>query len=273
MEPALQRRVQRYGWDKAANYYETSWQKQLQPAQENLIQFADVKAGEKVIDIACGTGLVTFPVAEKVGENGFVLGTDISDKMVEMAASTAAEKNYLQVKFERMDAEELKVEDNVYDVALCALGLMYVPDPMKSLKEMLRVLKPGGRAVAAVWGKRDHCGWAEIFEIVDKRVSSEVCPMFFNLGNDSTLEQYFSAAGFSKIASERISTLLEYSSGEEACIAAFAGGPVALPYHKFSSEIKEAVHAEYLDSIKSYQKPDGYLIPGEFVVCIGCKNQ
>ena len=64
MEPALQRRVQRYGWDKAANYYETSWQKQLQPAQENLIQFADVKAGEKVIDIACGTGLVTFPVAE-----------------------------------------------------------------------------------------------------------------------------------------------------------------------------------------------------------------
>ena len=88
MEPALQRRVQRYGWDKAANHYESSWQKQLQPAQDKLMQFANVQAGEKVIDIACGTGLVTFRVAEKTGEKGFVLGTDISGKMVELASSS-----------------------------------------------------------------------------------------------------------------------------------------------------------------------------------------
>ena len=76
MEPALQRRVQRYGWDKAASYYETSWHKQLLPAQEKLLQFANVQAGEKVIDIACGTGLVTFEAAKITGDKGFVSGNE-----------------------------------------------------------------------------------------------------------------------------------------------------------------------------------------------------
>jgi len=271
MEPALQRRVQRYGWDKAASYYQASWQKQLLPAQEKLMQFANIQAGEKAIDIACGTGLVTFRAAEKVSENGFVLGTDISDKMVELATATAKQKNYSQVKFERMDAEELSVADNTFDVALCALGLMYVPDPLNGLKEMWRVLKQGGRGVAAVWGKRDNCGWAEIFEIVDKRVASEVCPMFFNTGNDTVMEKLFTAAAFSDITTERISTQLEYVSAEDACGAAFAGGPVALAYHKFSPEVKEEAHTEYLDSIKEFKYSNGYKVPGEFVICVGYK--
>jgi SAM-dependent methyltransferase len=148
---------------------------------------------------------------------------------------------------------------------------MYVPDMLKALKEMWRALNPGGRAVAAVWGKRDRCGWAEIFEIVDKRVSSEVCPMFFNAGNDTVLERYFASAGFSNIKTERISTLLEYASGEEACGAAFAGGPVALAYYRFSPGVKEEVHKEYLDSIRQFQHAGGYSVPGEFVICIGYK--
>jgi ubiquinone/menaquinone biosynthesis C-methylase UbiE len=73
MEPALQRRVQRYGWDKAANHYEDFWQKQLKPAQDKLLELAKLQPGEKCIDIASGTGLVSFPALEKVGNNGFVL--------------------------------------------------------------------------------------------------------------------------------------------------------------------------------------------------------
>jgi ubiquinone/menaquinone biosynthesis C-methylase UbiE len=271
MEPALQRRVQRYGWDKASNYYEASWQKQLQPAQRKLLQLANVQPGEKVIDIACGTGLVTFEAVKETGERGFVWGTDISDKMVEFATAVAKEKKVDNIQFERMDAEELQVDDETYDVALCALGLMYVPDPFKALKEMYRVLKKGGRAVVAVWGKRANCGWADIFEIVDKRVSSEVCPMFFNLGNADVLRNILTKAGFDNIIVERLNSPLEYASGEEACIAAFAGGPVALPYHKFSNKIKEEVHAEYLASIRQFQNGNGYDVPGEFVVAAGYK--
>lgn len=271
MEPALQRRVQRYGWDKAAEYYESSWQDQLRPAQEKLLNLAALKPGEKIIDIACGTGLVSFPLAEKAGAGGFVLGTDISERMVEMAQSTAKEKGTTNTQFERMDAEELKAADESYDLATCALGLMYFPEPVKALKEMWRVLKPGGRAVAAVWGRRDHCGWAEIFEIVDRRVSSEVCPMFFNLGNHSMLERSFEAAGFSQLSSERISTQLIYHSAEEACGAAFAGGPVALAYFKFPDPVKEEVHLEYLRSIEPFHYNSGYTVPGEFVITVGYK--
>ena len=271
MDAALQRRVQRYGWDKAATHYETYWQEQLKPAQEKLLKMAQLKPGEKVIDIACGTGLVSFPAAKLVGANGSVLGTDISDKMVDHAKKLASESGFNNIQFERMDAEELLSIDSNYDVALCALGLMYVPDPLTALKEMKRVLKTAGRAIAAVWGQRSNCGWAEIFEIVDRRVSSEVCPMFFNLGNPDMLQKHFEAAGFTDIVTVRLQTELIYESAEEACGAAFAGGPVALAYHKFNNEVKEEVHKEYLDSIAAFKNNEGYKVPGEFVVTIGRK--
>jgi len=271
MEAALQRRIQQYGWDKAADYYEAFWQKQLKPAQELLLSLADIQPGENVIDIACGTGLVSFKAAMQTGENGFVSANDISGKMVERATQIAQERNIRNIKFERMDAEQLQTEDELYNVALCALGLMYVPDPVKALREMHRVLKPGGRAVAAVWGQRINCGWAEIFEIVDRRVKSEVCPMFFNLGNMDVLKRSFAAAGFHTLKAERISTVLDYSSGDEACGAAFAGGPVALAYNKFSNEIKQEAHLEYLDSINQFKHNNGYAVPGEFVVVMGIK--
>src|SRR4030095_44164 len=272
MDAALQRRVQRYGCDKAARHYENFWQQQLKPAQDKLLQTANLQPGEKLIDTACGTGLVSFPAAEKVGSTGFVLATDISDEMVKVGEELAHEKNYNNIRFERMDAEELEVLNEEYDVSTCALGLMYVPDPVKALKEMYRVIKPGGRAVAAVWGQRDRCGWAGVFEIVDKRVSSEVCPLFFSLGTGDRLKLSFEVAGFSNIIVERINTDLIYQSDEEACGAAFAGGPVALAYHKFSDQVKNEVHIEYLDSIKSFQEGKGYAVPGEFVVASGMKQ-
>lgn len=271
MEAALQRRVQRYGWDKAASYYENFWQNQLKPAQDKLLEMARLQPGEKLIDIACGTGLVTFPAVELVGRNGFVMGTDISEGMVKIGIESAKQRNLSNTRFERMEAEQLIVPDEEYDAALCALGLMYVPDPVKALQEMYRVTRTGGRAVAAVWGQRNHCGWAEIFEIVDRRVRSEVCPMFFNLGNSDMLKRSFEAAGFRVVTFERINTKLVYRSGEDACGAAFAGGPVALPYHKFSEQVKKEVHAEYLDSIKSFHDGNEYAIPGEFVIAIGFK--
>jgi ubiquinone/menaquinone biosynthesis C-methylase UbiE len=266
MEPALQKRVQRYGWDKAAARYQNSWQAQLKPAQDKLFDAANIQPGEKIIDIACGTGLVSFRAAEATGKEGFVFGTDISDKMIELANALARENNFVNAKFERMDAEELKIADDEFDIALCALGLMYVPNPINALKEMYRVLKKGGRCSVAVWGKRNNCGWSEIFEIVDKRVTSEVCPMFFNLGNDLMLEKSLQAAGFSNIQIERIDSPLHYHSAEEACAAAFEAGPVALAYFRFPEEVKKEAKDEYLASVAQYKNGDSYSVPGEFVI-------
>jgi ubiquinone/menaquinone biosynthesis C-methylase UbiE len=271
MEPALQRRVQRYGWDKAAVFYENSWQAQLKPAHDKLFDVVKIQPGEKILDVASGTGLVSFRALEATGQRGLVIGTDISDKMVAIANGEAKENAMSNIKFERMDAEELTLKDDEFDVALCALGLMYVPGPINALKEMLRVLKTGGRCAVAVWGKRNSCGWADLFEIVDKRVSSEVCPMFFNTGNDGVLEKSFDIAGFSKISTEKIKTVLHYDTAEEACYAAFEGGPVALAYFKFSDDVKKEVCREYLSSIEPYRKDTSYDVPGEFVVGVGFK--
>jgi SAM-dependent methyltransferase len=271
MEPGLQRRVQRYGWDKASAYYETFWHDKLKPAQDLLLDMADLRPGENVLDVASGTGLVSFQALTKLGENGRVVGTDISEKMIEKASSLAANKKEYRVSFERMDAEDLKLKDGLFDVALCALGLMYMPNPQKALEEMHRVLKPGGRVVAAVWGQRDRCGWSDIFEIVDQHVASEVCPMFFNLGNPNMLELNFKAAGFSAIQVKRIATLLSYNDSMEALGAAFEGGPVALAYNKFNEDVKKEVHTAYLSSLAPFKKGEGYEVPAEFVLAIGIR--
>lgn len=273
MEPRLQRRVQRYGWDKAAEYYEDSWKEQLKPAQDKLLEMMQLQPGEKVLETACGTGLVTIQIAGTVGHEGTISATDISDKMIEIAGDRVEKENLANVKLKRMDAEELEFEDDLFDAALCALGLMYVPDPVQSLSEMARVLKPGGRAGIAIWGERKNCGWADIFPIVDKRVASDVCPLFFQQGTGNALKYSMNEAGFKQIELERLSVNLHYPSDEVALMAAFAGGPVALAYQKFNDQTREEAHREYLDSITDYRKGDGYQIPGEFVVAKGLKTQ
>jgi ubiquinone/menaquinone biosynthesis C-methylase UbiE len=269
MDARLQRRVQRYGWDKASGYYEEFWQEQLRPARERLLEMAALKPGESALDTACGTGLVSFEAGGILGQDGSLLGTDISERMVEKANVIAAEKNVHNVRFQWMDAEDLQVENSNFDVALCSLGLMYMPDPVKALEEMRRVLRPGGRAVCSVWGPRENCGWADLFEIVDRNVASEVCPMFFQLGRPDMLELTFKAAGFSGVTVSRIATLLLYRDDREALGAAFEGGPVALAYHKFSDAVKDIAHADYLASIAQYRRDNGYAIPGEFVIARG----
>jgi SAM-dependent methyltransferase len=79
-----------------------------------------------------------------------------------------------------------------------------------------RALRPGGRAVVAIWGARARCGWAEIFPIVDRRVRSDVCPPFYQLGTGDALAEAFALAGFEAVASERISTTLRYRSARGA---------------------------------------------------------
>ena len=269
MESRLQLRVQRYGWDKAAPHYESYWSKQLAPAQDRLMEMAALRPGERVLDVACGTGLITFRAAAAVGPGGAVVATDISEGMVEQIRATAVARGWAHVTAHRAHAEEPLFPAGSFDVVLCSLGLMYVPDPAAALREMRRVLKSGGRAVLAVWGARSKCGWAEIFPIVDQRVQTEVCPMFFQLGSGDNLRVHLEGAGFAEVTANRLSTTLSYGSAADALGAAFVGGPVAMAYSRFDKPTREAAHAEYLASIETFKSGDSYAIPGEFVVARG----
>jgi ubiquinone/menaquinone biosynthesis C-methylase UbiE len=271
MDARLQKRVQRYGWDKAAAHYERGWQAQLEPAQAMLLAMAGLAPGESVLDVACGTGLVTLRAARAVAPTGTVRGTDISEEMIATAQEMAHAQGIASCGFERMDAEALAFASGTFDVALCALGLMYTPDPERAVAEMHRVLRPGGRAVCAVWGERSRCGWAEIFPIVDARVQSEVCPMFFRIGTGDCLERAYASAGFGGIRARRFATALRYGGADGACEAAFVGGPVALAYSRFTEATRAEACADYLASIEPYRIGDGYAVPGEFVVVAGTK--
>lgn len=271
MKPELQRRVQRYGWDKASPYYDSGWQKQLRPAQERLLASTDIKSGDRVLDVSCGSGLVTLPIAEAVTPKGSVTGIDLSEGMIEKARLRNEKLNFSHVYFKQMDAESLDFEDNSFDSVVCSLGLMYFPYPEKALEEMFRVAKPGAEISTLVWGARKECGWASIFPIVDKRVKSDVCPLFFQLGTGNALKNAFESAGFEDVSSVRFSLHLSFEDDEQACVAAFWGGAVALAYQKFNDEVREEVHDEYLDSIKQFHDGMSYDVPGEFVITKGMK--
>jgi ubiquinone/menaquinone biosynthesis C-methylase UbiE len=266
MEPKLQRRVQRYGWDLAADDYETLWQAQLAVAQAALLERASLAPRERVLDVACGTGLVTFGAAQAMGPEGHALGIDISGHMVDAARRRAQERRAANVSFARMDAEALDLPDASFDAALCALGLMYMPDPEQALREMRRVLRPGGRLVIAVWGERSRCGWSAVFPIVDAEVASDVCPLFFRLGHADTLATLCGEAKFERIEHRRIAATLSYADADEACDAAFVGGPVALAWSRFDADVRARVRARYVEAIAPWRSRGGYELPGEFVL-------
>lgn len=110
------------------------------------------------------------------------------------------------------------------------------------------MLRPGGRASAAVWGERRHCAWADVFQIVDAQVQSGFCPPFFRFGTGDALRQSFAAAGFRDVIVKWLSTELRFRD-DEACDAAFIGGPVALAYDRMPEDVRVEVRAQYLASI------------------------
>jgi ubiquinone/menaquinone biosynthesis C-methylase UbiE len=269
MEPKLQIRVQRYGWDAASELYEEGWRGPLAPAQQTLLRVADIKPGERVIEAACGSGLVTKAIARDVGSSGEVLATDLSQNMVDLTAKTCAEAGYSWVATARKSADDLG-EEGSFDAAVCALGLMYVPDPGKAAASMMRAVRPGGRVVATVWGERRNCGWAEIFPIVDARVVSEVCPLFFASGAPGSLRRDFEQAGLRSVEEHRQREVLAFPDERSLLSAMLLGGPVALAVKRFTPETMKEVEDEFLESVKGHRSADGsYGIPGEFVTVVG----
>jgi ubiquinone/menaquinone biosynthesis C-methylase UbiE len=267
VEPKLQRRIQRSGWDLAVDAYEPLWAEQLAGAQTALLALAAPRRDERVLDVACGTGLVTFDAAWEIGGGGSVLGVDISGQMVEAARRRAQDRRAANIAFARMDAEALDLPDASFDVVLCSLGLMYVPDPEQAVREMRRVLRPGGRLALAVWGERAHCAWSAVLGIVDGEVVSDVCPLFFHLGQGDRLAALCARAGFEQVAHRRIHASLAYADAQAACDAAFLGGPVALAWSRFGEETRARARAAYLEAIEPWRRPDGgYELPGEFVI-------
>ena len=120
-----------------------------------LIKQAHIVQGQSVLDVAGGAGEPSLTIARAVGPLGFVMCTDAIAEMLAPAEEEALSRGLENMQFRQCTADSLPFKNDLFDVAVSRLGVMFFPDPVAGLREMLRVTKPGGRIALAVWDRSD----------------------------------------------------------------------------------------------------------------------
>ena len=144
-------------WDRISQTYLREIDSRFAPVVEQVIRRAALEPGHRVLDIGTGTGAVALQAAPLVGPAGQVTGTDPSSEMLDLARERAAGPGHANLNFEVGSAEAIQAEDASFDAVLAGLSLMYVVDRAAAARECARVLRPGGRFVAAVWARPEEC--------------------------------------------------------------------------------------------------------------------
>jgi len=145
-------------WRETASYWtkhHDTIRTMFLPLTRALIGQARIAPGQSVIDVAGGSGEPSLTIAQAVGPLGFVMCTDAIAEMVAVAEREALDRGLKNVEFRQCTADSLPFANDLFDVAVSRLGVMFFPDPLAAVREMLRVIKPGGRIALAVWGKSD----------------------------------------------------------------------------------------------------------------------
>jgi ubiquinone/menaquinone biosynthesis C-methylase UbiE len=138
-----------------------------------LVAKAALGQGERVLDVACGTGVVTRLAAAQVGIAGHVVGLDLNPGMLARARASSVREG-ASVEWREGDAGALPFDAATFDAAFCQLGLQYFPDRQRAAREMHRVLKPGGRLVVLVWRGLAHSpGFQALAAALERHVSPE----------------------------------------------------------------------------------------------------
>lgn len=144
-------------WDKISDVYQEEVDHRFVPVVDGVIGRAQIKAGDHVLDLGTGTGSVALRLASVLGDEGRVVGHDISQDMLRIATQKANELHLTNIEFQEGRAESIPAEDSSFDVVLASLSLMYVIDRGTAAREIGRVLRTGGRFVAAVWAAANEC--------------------------------------------------------------------------------------------------------------------
>jgi len=144
-------------WDRIAQIYLSDIDKRFAPVVEHVIMRAALEPGQRVLDLGTGTGSVAVGAAPLVSPGGEVLGVDLSPEMLALARQRAARLRLTDVSFREGRAEAIPAADGAFDVLVSSLVFMYAIDRAAAARETARVLRPGGRFVAAVWAGPEQC--------------------------------------------------------------------------------------------------------------------
>jgi len=221
---------QREQWGRAA----AGWKKHDErfrgvtaPITKRLLELTGVAPGQRVLDVACGTGEPAIPAAQMVGPAGFVLATDMAPEMIDVAREKASAEGVSNIEFRLVDGEQLDVPPESFDAVTCRWGMMFMPEPLSFLHQAHGALKPGGRIALSVWGPPERNPFISLpMSVLRKHYDGPPLPDptgpggIFSFADERKLEFVFQQAAFQAI---RIDPL-------ELPMAVFDNGKLYLQY-------------------------------------------
>jgi ubiquinone/menaquinone biosynthesis C-methylase UbiE len=197
---AEQRRAE---WVQRIEGYARDAAPKTRPYAEALVGLVAPEPGERVLDIATGTGVVAVEAALRVGPDGSVQATDLVPEWESLVAATAAAAGVQNVSFAAMPSESLALPDASFDVVLCQFGLMFADDPLRALREMWRVLRPGGKLGITVWSVPERLDVFLLTRLVGAALPppvEEPVATPWRLGAPGLIEGFVADAGFRDVA-------------------------------------------------------------------------
>src|SRR5262245_19094531 len=223
-----------------------------------VVDLADLRPGARVLDVACGTGVIARLVARRVGPTGEVVGLDLNPGMLAVAASIASNEpaTTAPIRWQEASAMKMPLPDAAFDAVYCQLGLQFFPDRPASLREMFRVLVPGGRLGLMVWRGIEHSpGFAVSAEALARRVSAEAAGIMrapFGLADAEELRRLIAAGGFGDITIRPVPGTVLFPSVVRFVQDYVAGSPLADHVAKVSDEARAALISDVSAALHPY---------------------
>jgi ubiquinone/menaquinone biosynthesis C-methylase UbiE len=260
----------RTAWGRVADVYGTLWARHLGHYTAAGLDALAPEEGWRGLDVACGSGESTALLGERVVP-GPVLGVDFAPEMVATARERFGGEH---LHFEVDDAEHLSQPDGEFDVVTSSFGLMYVYDARGALREMARVLRPGGRLMLVVWGRARDVWWSPVIEMVESRAGyySGICPMIFFYGLPGVLARMMEEAGLTVLHEAVSDEPMRFPDLEQAIEAATVGGPLqGLFVNRLDDAAREAVRealGEHLAPLAAAGAEGGVELPAEVTIVV-----
>ncbi len=237
----------------------------IAPWVERTLALAAPQPGERVLDVACGTGVVTRRAAQTVGATGRVVGLDLSPEALAVARGVNVGSDGAVIEWREGSAENLPFDDACFDVVTCQLGLMFFPDRVAALREMRRVLTPDGRISLMTWGSLDkNLGNAAMAQAWRDRVSAEQAAKLnppHSLPDPAEVVRLLQEAGFAQVVGHTEAGRAHFPSPQ-----ALVCGYGALSGLQADAALRDALCADVARLLDAYCEPDGLDYPTEGVL-------
>jgi ubiquinone/menaquinone biosynthesis C-methylase UbiE len=230
-----------------------------EPVARDLIDRAALRAGERVLDVACGTGVVTRLASEQVGVTGTVAGLDVNPGMLAVARSATPPGT--SIDWHQASAEAMPLPDEAFDVVLCQMGLQFMADKPAALSEMRRVLAAGGRLILNAPGPTPQ-PMAVMAQALATHVRPEAAGFVhavFSLHDDEELRGLVEAAGFTDVVVDRHSKTLRLPPPQDFLWQYIASTPLAEVVAEIAEPARAAIEQRMVDGSEPFVE-DGALI-------------